>query len=150
MFENHTTQSYSFTSYLNSRQAIWYWLIIIIEISTFALIFPLSGNIEALFYARNVLGLIFVLFLPGYALMRTPLYNNLFSKKPERSLAWIEKIAFSIALSIVMVSMITLIIYYSPFDLNQISIFSSLFLFTSILSTFTVVSEYRLGRDSIE
>jgi len=150
MLDNHNAQSNSFTSYLNSRQAIWYWLIIAIEITTLALIFPIAGNIIPLLYARNVLGIVVVLFLPGYALMRTPLYNNFFAKRPERSIAWIERIAFSIAISIVVVSMITLLIYYSPFDLNQISIFSGLFFFTFILSTISVVSEYRLRRDSIE
>lgn len=146
MFDNKTVQSYTFTSYLKSRQAIWYWIVIAIELLTLTLTFSFSGSTGVLLYARNVFGIVFVLFLPGYAFIRTPLLNNLFSKKSERSLAWIEKLAFSIAISIIVVSMITLILYYSPLDLNQITMFFSFFIFTTVFSTFSVVSEYRTER----
>ncbi len=56
-----------------SKHTQWYWIIIIIETGLgILLILP---EIAPLLWIRYVLGAIFVLYIPGYAIVRT-LYAN--------------------------------------------------------------------------
>jgi len=85
---------------------------------------------------RIILGLLFVLFFPGYTLL-----SALFPRRG--SLGGVERIALSFGLSIAVVPLIGLVINYTPWGINPYSVIVSVTLFIVIAS---VVAWYRLRR----
>lgn len=81
-------------------------------------------------FVRTVIGLPFVLFFPGYALICA-----LFPKK--KDLDEIERVALSIGLSIAVVPLIGLVLNYTPFGIRLYPILVSMFFFTFLLSLAT-------------
>jgi len=85
---------------------------------------------------RIALGLLFVLFFPGYSLI-----SALFPRWS--SLGGIERIVLSFALSIAVVVLIGLVVNYTPWGINLYSVIISVTLFIVIASA---VAWYRLWR----
>lgn len=79
----------------------------------------------------NIIGIPFVLFLPGYSLV---LY--FFGEKE-----WLEKIVLGIALSIVIVPILGLILNFSPFGINFISTAISTGAFSAIFSVLAFIKQ---------
>ena len=86
--------------------------------------------------ARTILGLPFLLFFPGYALMAA-----LFPKKG--SLGGVERVALSFGLSIAVASLIGLILDYTPWEIRLYPILISLAVFSLVASG---VAWYRRGK----
>lgn len=72
---------------------------------------------------RIVLGLVFILFVPGYLLMATLSPQDL-------DLDWIERIALSFGLSIAVVALIGLALNFTPWGIFLEPVLASLLLFT--------------------
>jgi len=85
---------------------------------------------------RTVLGIPFVLFFPGYALV-----SSLFPGKMD--LDGVERLALSIGLSLAVVPLIGLALNYTPWGIRLQPTMASLFLFTLVMS---LLSAYRRGR----
>jgi uncharacterized membrane protein len=79
-------------------------------------LFNINGTFQIL------LGLPFILFIPGYLLLLCIFPNNTSELDP------IYKFGISIGLSISVVPLIGILLYYSPFGLNLISILTSIFI----------------------
>ncbi len=126
--------------YLNSSRSIWYWVTIIFAVTTSMLVYIIPANIYPWAYLRNVLGILFVLFLPGYALTRLVFPNKL-SADDSENLGIIVQIAFSIGTSIAMVSLFGLVLYYTPFGLELTPIIFSLLAATIVLATIGAINE---------
>ena len=104
--------------------------IVVITLLSLPVVFFTTGPL------RIVLGLLFVLFFPGYTLL-----SALFPRKG--SLSGIERIALSFGLSIAVVPLIGLVINYTPWGINLYPIIISVTLFIVITSA---VGWYRLWR----
>ena len=117
-FEKHLSNSMSFVTYVKTSEAVWYWLTIAVGLLSATLFFVISENAYPWIYARNVFGVIFVLFLPGYSLVKALFRNEISSKISMENLTAIERIALSVALSFGLVSIIGVILYYSLLDLD--------------------------------
>ncbi len=102
--------------------------IVVITLLSLPVVFFTTGPL------RIALGLLFVLFFPGYTLL-----SALFPRKG--SLGGIERIALSFGLSIAVVPLIGLIINYTPWGINLYSVIISVTLFIEIASA---VAWYRL------
>ena len=85
---------------------------------------------------RIILGLLFVLFFPGYTLV-----SALFTRRG--SLGGIERIALSFGLSVAIVALSGLVLNYTPWGINLYSVIISVALFIVIVSA---VAWYRLWR----
>jgi len=83
--------------------------------------------------ARYVLGSVFVLFLPGYSLLKA-LY-------PDRSLRPLEEFALSIGLSLALVPLIGLVLNYTPWGIRLVPVTISIAISTL---TFSMIGLYRL------
>lgn len=142
-FEDHTLQSKNLTNYLKTTDAVWYWITITIGVLSAVLVFTIPDNFYPWIYARNVLGIIFVLFLPGYAFIKVILKGNVTAKTSIGGLEAIQIITLSIGMSIAFVSIIGLILYYSPWSLDLVTIVFSLLAFTSLFATVAVIREYQ-------
>ena len=140
--ENLAVQSRTFATYLKTIEAVWYWLTIAIGSISAALVFLISESLYPWIYARNILGLLFVLFLPGYSFIKL-LQDNLDSRTSGGSLKVIERITLSVGMSLALISIVGLLLYYSPWGLDLVSIVPSLLAFTLIFSTAAVIREYR-------
>ncbi len=142
---NITNNSGRFETYLSSARALWYWAIILIGVTTATIVYLIPNNIYPWAFLRNVLGIIFVFFLPGYAFTKVVFPNKLSAEGME-SLEVIVRIAFSIGLSIAIVSILGLILYYTPFGLDLTPIVFSLLAFTIILATAGAIKESRMKK----
>ena len=86
---------------------------------------------------RIVLGLAFILFFPGYALIAA-----LFPKKG--SLGGIERIALSFGLSVAVVPLIGLILNYTPWGIGLYPVFISILIFILAMSSVAYFRRRRL------
>jgi len=146
--EDEALQSQSLTTYLKTSPARWYWLTIVAGAITAALVFTISENDYPWFYARNVFGVIFVLFLPGYAFTKALFPVNMPAKTSTKDLETILQIALSIGMSIALVSIVGLLLYYSPWGLYLTPIVLSLFALTLAFATAAVVRKYDIKRET--
>jgi uncharacterized membrane protein len=104
-------------------------LVILLTLSCipFVLIPPLNET-----PMRIIIGLLLVLFLPGYSLIAA-----LFPRKDD--LDGIERIAFSFGLSIAVVPLLGLALNYTPFGIRLVPILSVLSIFTVLLAVVAYV-----------
>ena len=89
------------------------------------------------FYLRIVVGIIFVLFLPGYLLV-----SALFPRR--MGLEQLERIALSIGLSLAVVPLIGLALNYTPWGIRLHPVLLSLSAFNVLMSTLAYVRRERL------
>jgi hypothetical protein len=146
--ENQALQSQSLTTYLKTREARWYWLTITVGALAAVLVFTISENVYPWFYVRNFFGVIFVLFLPGYASIKALFPVNMPAKTPTKDLETIQQIALSIGMSIALVSIVGLLLYYSPWGLNLAPIILSLFALTLVFATVALARKYNIKRQT--
>lgn len=107
--------------------SLWFWTSIVLVVSTLLLVYT-TEIVPQLLPLRYVLGTLFVLFLPGYAVVEL-LYPE------EKSLTPLERTALSIGLSLAIVPLVGLLLNYSPWGIRLTPIVSSL----SILVVSTLV-----------
>jgi len=130
-------------TYLFSVKSAWYWVIIAVAFATTITVFTIPQDSFPLAYVRNVLGVIFVLFLPGYAFIKAFFPVKLPIKTSSENLDNIERFALSIGMSIALTPMVGLILYYTPIGIGLTPITLSLLALTAILATAAIGREYR-------
>jgi hypothetical protein len=124
----------TFKGYIISTNATWYWTIIALAFATITVVFTVPVNAFPMVYTRYVLGFIFVLFLPGFCLIKV-LY-------PTKELDNMERIVLSIGTSLAIVPIIGLLLYYTPWGINTTPVTLSLLALTMTLATAAVIREY--------
>jgi len=124
--------------YLLSTQAYWYWATIILAIATTTLVFTIPENAYPIVYARYALGSLFVLWLPGYSLIKA-----LF---PTKELDNIERTALSIGMSLALVPIAGLLLNYTPWGIRTTPITLSLLALTTALATAAIIREHQALR----
>lgn len=115
----------------------WYWIIIIIE-ATLGILLLLPES-TPLLWIRYVLGAIFVLYIPGYAIVRT-LYAT-------KTLDFIERNVLSVGLSLAVVPLIGFILDFTPWRIGLTTIFSTLIIVTTTVSTFALYQQISNGTE---
>lgn len=103
------------------------------------MVFLIPENAFPFVYARYVLGSIFVLFLPGYSLIRA-----LFGKK---ELDNIERLALSVGLSLALVPMAGLLLNYTPWGIRTTPVTLTLLGLTLVLASAAAVRDHGNLRD---
>jgi len=98
----------SFAGYLVSLEALWLWILTAIVLLTMALVFLVKE--PPLVYLRYVLGSLYVLYLPGAALIEA-LY-------PRGELEPLERLALSIGLSLALTPLVGLVLNYTPWGIR--------------------------------
>jgi len=121
-------------SYVFSTKANWYWTIIAVAAATALLVFTIPENAIPIVYARYLLGSIFVLFLPGYSLIKA-----LF---PTRELDNIERTALSIGMSLALVPITGLLLNYTPWGIRVTPVTLSLLALTTVFATAAIIREH--------
>jgi len=129
------TRSQKLAPYLKTEKASWYWVTVVLIIASVIAVFAIPENAYPIVYLRYVLGIILVLWLPGYSLTRA-----LF---PEKELDNIERTALSIGMSLALVPIAGLILYYTPWGIETIPVTLSLLALTATFATAAIIREHQ-------
>jgi len=122
-------------SYLFSIHSVWFWIIITLSVATAVSVYTIPEKAYPYVYLRYILGSIFVLFLPGYSLVKA-----LF---PTREIDSIERTALSIGMSLALVPLVGLLLNYTPWGIRLTPITVSLLALTTILTIAGLIREHQ-------
>ncbi|MEM3700074.1 MAG: DUF1616 domain-containing protein, partial [Candidatus Bathyarchaeia archaeon] len=139
-------QSYipqNFAAYLKTEQTYWYWITLFMAIATAFVAFGIPEDFYPLVYIRYILGSIFVLWLPGYTFIKALFPKRMESKKSEKNLDIIERIALSIGMSLALVPIVGLLLNYTPWGIRLAAIVLSLLALTVTFATAALIREYK-------
>lgn len=128
------------------RSLPWYASTISCSLIAAILIFVIPPDLYPLAYFRNIFGIAFVLFLPGFALIKTIFWKSKFSRTASKSLENIERVALSFGLSIGVVCILGLFLYYSGFGFHFEIIVITLLMFTGSFATLALILENKTRR----
>ena len=103
----------------------------------------ISENNYPIVYLRQALGVVFVLFLPGFVFLKTLYPTKVPMATSSENLDTIERIALSIGLSIALTAIAGLILNYTPWGIRLIPITFSLLALTLIFATTGLLREYQ-------
>ena len=131
---------------IKTGKALWYWATLVIAVLTVAIVFIVPEDFYPWSYLRNTLGLIFVLWLPGYSIVKALFPKQMPLKTSSENLDIIERIALSIGMSMAVVPMVGLLLYYTPWGIGLAPVVLSLFTLTLISATAAVIREARIKR----
>ncbi len=139
--EKPTRATQTLLSYLSSAKSLWYWITLTLTIATTIVVFAIPERAYPLAYIRHVLGLVFVLWLPGYSFIRALFPTRLPIKTGKKELDSIERVALSIGMSLAIVPLVGLLLNYTPWGITITPITLSLMALTIIFSTTAIIRE---------
>ncbi len=142
VLKNQMTKHSSLSVFLRSDETMWYWITIIMGFVAALFFFVISETSYPLISIRNIAGPIFVLILPGYALGRILFPGNSPINPAQGHLEGIERLALSVGISVVLVSIVGLVIYFLIGSLHIPAIVITLLVFTLLIATISIVREY--------
>lgn len=131
----------TFTKYLRSPTAAWFWTTIILTIAVSTIILTIPEDSQFL-PARNILGLTLVFWLPGYTFIKALYPTKLPITTNNENLETIERITLSFAMSIVLIIITGLLLNYTPWGIRPTPTTLSLLTLTGILAIVAANREY--------
>ena len=130
--------------YVFSSKAAWYWTTIALTIAAALAVFTVPEDVYPIVYIRYVLGAIFVLWLPGYALIKALFPTQVPIKTPSESLDLIERIVLSACMNLALVPIIGLLLNYAPWGIRLTPITLSMLALTTLFATIALIREYQI------
>ena len=127
------------------QKTAWYWITIAFVAAAAISIFVVPDGIYPLAYLRIILGAIFVLFLPGFVLIRAIFPAKFVTNLSSQNMDTLDCAALSLGVSIAIVTITGLLLNYLPFGLNLASITISLLVLTIIVATAALLHEKQLN-----
>jgi uncharacterized membrane protein len=119
-----------FQGYLLSRKAAWYWISVIFAFVTAAVVSAVPENIYPAVYVRSGLAVASVLFLPGYAVVKTLFPGEVPFKIDSEYTSGVERVALSFGMSLALVPIVALLLNFSPWGIRLAPFTFSLLAFT--------------------
>lgn len=118
---------------------IWYWITVATSAVTMATVFMVPTDAYPWSYIRNVLGLVFVLWLPGFAFTKAVFPERLPFGTLSADMASIIRIALSIGVSIALAPIVGLVLYYTQWGVSLVPITLALLSLTIGLATIAFI-----------
>lgn len=137
------SQPTTITSILKTSQSSWYWITIAISLATVLVVYAIPENLQPWSYIRNAIGAIFTFLLPGYTFMKTLYPVNVPIKTSTEYLDTVERIGLSLGMSLALVSLVGLLLNYTPWGITLTPIVLTLFTLTLSFATVAVIRENR-------
>jgi uncharacterized membrane protein len=109
-------------AYLSSDGAFWFWATILLAIATTVTVLTVPDDSYPLVYLRYLLGLVFVLWLPGYTFIKALFPAQVPVKTSSESLDAIERVALSFGMSLALVPIVGLLLDYTPWGIRLTSV----------------------------
>jgi len=132
----------SLAQYANSFYSLWFWALTLFIVLIGSAIYLLP-QIPPYVYFRYAVGSLFVLYLPGFALIEA-----LYPKRED--LEPLERLALSIGLSLALVPLVGLVLNYTPWGIRLDPIFVSLAFLTIALGTVAVARKFTYLKMGVE
>ena len=114
----------SLSAYMKTYDTAWYWTTLALTLASIAAVFTIPADLQPYVFIRYVLGMIFILWLPGYTFIKA-LFPRTAPGRPATSLTHtvqnldtIERIALSIGLSLALVPITGLLLNYTPWGIT--------------------------------
>ena len=115
----------TFSNYIFSTEARWFWAIVIATLVTSLIVLLGFDDKSPLIYVRYTMGLIFVLFLPGFSMLKP---------FPDKQLDFFEMLAFSIGISLALVPLVVQPLNFTPVGIGVSSVTLSILIITLFFS----------------
>jgi hypothetical protein len=131
------------SAYLETTQALWYWITLAWTIATIAVVFTIPEDSYPVVYIRQVLGVVFVLWLPGYSFIKALFPKQVPIKTSDKNLDTIERAALSLGMSLALVPIVGLLLNYTPWGIRLTPITLSLTTLTIVFATAGIIREYQ-------
>ncbi|MGD0451413.1 MAG: DUF1616 domain-containing protein [Candidatus Bathyarchaeia archaeon] len=128
--------------YIFSKQATWYWTTILLATVITIAVFTITGDSVPLVFFRYSLGIIFVLFLPGFTLVKVLFPAKIPLKTSLESTDMIERVALSFGMSLALVPIVGLILNFTPWGIKLTTIILSLIALTVVFATASILREH--------
>jgi hypothetical protein len=140
-----------FRKFLMSSKASRFWTATGLVIVTSATVLLVPENSYPLVFIRYILGGILVLFLPGYMFIMTLYPANLPFKTPRESLETVERFALSVGMSLALVTLVGLLVNFTPWGIRLTPIVISLAMLTIAFAFAAAIREHqnRSGQASL-
>ncbi|MDR0461575.1 MAG: DUF1616 domain-containing protein [Nitrososphaerota archaeon] len=120
---------------------VWYWLVMVITIVTVVAIFAIPAGSYSWGFLRQILGALFILFLPGFAFTQL-----LHSMQPSLLEPWrsdkLVHVGLSLGLSIALVALTGLALNYTPWGIRLTPVTFSIAALTMVSATLAVICEH--------
>ena len=142
--KKETSLSQTPRAYVFSKKATWYWATVMFALVTSLAVFTIPSNVYPTVYLRSVLGIVFVLFLPGYAFIKMLFPLKIPFPTISKTLENIERAALSFGMSIVLVPVTGLILNFTPWGIRLTPITFSILGLTVIFATVAILREYQI------
>jgi len=136
-------QALRMSTYLGTSAAHWYYVTVALTIATVVAVFSVPENAFPLVYIRYILGVIFILWLPGYAFIKALFPAQVPIKTNSKDLDTIERIALSLGMNLALVPITGLLLNYTPWGIRLTPITLSLTALTLIFATAAIIREQR-------
>ena len=131
----------SLKAYMNSRNAAWFWTTITLATATTIAVFTITEDTPPITYLRSALGVLFVLFLPGYTFTKALFPQKAPTATNSEDMDTIERIALSIGMSLALTPIVGLILNYTPWGITLAPITLSLLALTVVFATAAILRE---------
>ena len=123
-------------AYVFSKSALWFWALVGTSLVSTMVFFTVDIN-SPFVLLRYILGLVFILLLPGFSFLKT-----LFRAT---EISGLERITLSIGISIAISPLVGLVLNYSPWGVTLESVSIVLVLVTLILAVVGLFREYEFN-----
>jgi uncharacterized membrane protein len=117
-----------------SAKNLWYLFTVALAVASVLAVFMISELAFPLAYVRNVLGSIFVIFLPGFCLVKV-----LF---PRKELGVVEKGALSVLCSLAMLALTSLVLNFTSWGITTTPVTVAMFAQTLTFATAGLLREH--------
>ncbi len=129
-----------FSTYLRTS-AHTYWLTIIITLTSLTAVLTIN-DASPLVFAKYFFGAILVLCTPGFAFVNA-LWPTRTEAESDATIDWLTRAAFSVVLSIALVSIVALAMDFVPLGVTLTSLVPALSALTVIFATVACYREYK-------
>lgn len=92
---------------------------------------------------RIIFGAIFILYLPGYALIKALFPLKIPNESSEENIDIIERIALNVGASLILVPIVGLLLNYTPWGMRLFPVVLCLFIFSLIFASIALFREYQ-------
>jgi len=142
-FKKDTLTPVTLKSYLLSSNAHWYWVVIVLALATTVSVFTILENTYPLVYIRYILGSIFVLWLPGYSLIKALFPEEEKTEKSPDIIDQILRVVLGLIMSLVLVPIVSLLLNYTQWGISLTPLVLSLLSLTIIFATVAIIREHQ-------
>jgi hypothetical protein len=138
----------STSNYIFSFKPFWFWICIFFSIFLIFFVYTPENLFPQVLYPRSVLGVLFVIFFPGYAFIKIlyPIDISLKTLNTTSSLNLIERVTLSFGLSLAITAVLSTFFNYTSIGVNLSSILCSIVIVTIFFASLGVWREYTLRR----